>query len=194
MNIRRSIHVSREKQRSPAYLRMQPTFMDKFRPLAAVDPSVTPTQHSHSSTRFRDANTDVSSSCLNNNGGYSTTDLTELTETDSSSVVQRNTVSMISGPFRLTKLMTGCTYQGSWNQLGMNGCGRYVFPDGMIYTGNLRDGQFDGRGELTFGSGARIEGVWSRGTNVRMEYIFADGLRFRTENWKYCSKPDRRYV
>ena len=46
----------------------------------------------------------------------------------------------------------GSSYLGSWHQGRPHGHGTFVFNNGDIYTGQLRDGQREGKGEYTFTS------------------------------------------
>lgn len=92
-----------------------------------------------------------------------------------------------------TRLCTGSTYAGGWNQFGMNGLGRYTFPDGVVYDGHINKGHFHGIGKLTYPNGGTIQGIWKRGVGSGFQYRFADGLQFKERNWKYCSQDgDRR--
>lgn len=92
-----------------------------------------------------------------------------------------------------TRLCTGSTYDGGWNQFGMNGRGRYTFPNGVVYDGYISQGNFNGIGRLTYPNGNTIRGVWKKGVGTGFEFCFADGLVFSENNWKYCTPDwDRR--
>lgn len=94
-----------------------------------------------------------------------------------------------------TRLCTGSTYDGGWNQFGMNGRGRYTFPSGVVYEGQISQGHFNGIGKLKYPNGSTIRGLWKKGVGTGLEYTFADGLVYNTTNWKYCTPDsDRRYV
>lgn len=93
-----------------------------------------------------------------------------------------------------TKFATGSSYLGSWNHIGVTVAGIYRFPDGMLYDGRLRDGQFDGCGTLFFPQGHIIIGHWVKGVVKSMSFVFADGLKFDESNWTYCTDGDRRYL
>lgn len=95
-------------------------------------------------------------------------------------------------PYAWTKLCTGNEYIGAWNQFGFNGHGAYRFADGLVYEGNLKDGNFHGAGKLIFTSGSRIQGYWENGINKHMHYVYADGLEYKGKNWDYCVPPERR--
>ncbi|KAI9183696.1 hypothetical protein H9P43_004614 [Blastocladiella emersonii ATCC 22665] len=77
----------------------------------------------------------------------------------------------------------------------VEGPGKYVFPDGTVYTGGIQDGEFHGRGVLLFPNGVRFEGEWDRGVSVRGDMTFADGLPFDPDlaKWDYCTPRDRRF-
>lgn len=93
-----------------------------------------------------------------------------------------------------TKLFTGSSYFGRWNQFGFNGHGIYRFPDGLTYDGELKDGHFHGDGTLTFPDGNEIIGSWEKGVNQYMSLRFLDRLMFKEKDWDYCMSPDRRCV
>lgn len=92
-----------------------------------------------------------------------------------------------------TQFITDSSYLGSWNHIGVTVAGIYRFPDGMLYEGRLRDGQFDGCGTLSFPQGHVIIGHWVKGIVKSMSFVFADGLKFNESNWTYCTDGDRRY-
>lgn len=92
-----------------------------------------------------------------------------------------------------TRMCTGSSYYGHWNQFGFNGHGIYRFPDGLTYDGELKDGHFHGEGTLTFPDGNVIMGHWEMGINTYMNLRFVDGLEFKETDWDYCMSPDRRY-
>lgn len=92
-----------------------------------------------------------------------------------------------------TRLCTGSTYDGGWNQFGMNGQGKYTFPDGVVYEGHISKGHFNGIGKLTYPNGSTIRGVWKKGVGTGFQFRFPDGLAFKETNWKYCTpESDRR--
>lgn len=62
----------------------------------------------------------------------------------------------------------------------------------MIYKGEFEDGMFQGNGELQYPSGAILKGKWHHGKMLERTLIFADGLEYSEEDWKYCRMPDRR--
>lgn len=97
-------------------------------------------------------------------------------------------------PIVWTKMCTGSSYFGRWNQFGFNGHGIYRFPDGLTYNGELKDGHFHGNGTLTFPDGIEIIGSWEMGVNQYMSLRFLDGLMFKETDWDYCIQPDRRCV
>lgn len=83
-------------------------------------------------------------------------------------------------------LCTGSTYTGEWNYFGMHGKGVYTFPDGVAFDGRMENGRFHGPGRLTFPNGNTIAGDWEHGIGSNFQLTFADGLRFKEENWNYC--------
>lgn len=93
-----------------------------------------------------------------------------------------------------TKLFTGSTYNGTWNQFGFNGIGTYRFPDGVEYDGQLHNGQFHGNGTLTYANGTMISGHWRHGLSTHLSLQFADGLMFRERDWNYCVGRDKRFA
>lgn len=50
----------------------------------------------------------------------------------------------------------------------MEGQGSYTLPTGTEYRGALRDGMFDGEGELLFPNGGRYRAVWHRGVPTQV--------------------------
>lgn len=92
-----------------------------------------------------------------------------------------------------TKLFTGSTYRGSWNQFGFNGLGTYRFPNGVEYDGYLNNGHFHGIGTLMYPNGTVITGEWRRGISTHKSLQFQDGLAFNEKNWSYCGKLDKRF-
>ncbi|KAG2378226.1 hypothetical protein C9374_008369 [Naegleria lovaniensis] len=73
--------------------------------------------------------------------------------------------------------------------------------EGMRYEGEMKDGQFHGKGTLYYSSGAKLEGQWEEGRLVEKTYIYKDGLKFNEDikNWSYCQlghndeEQDRRF-
>ena len=63
-----------------------------------------------------------------------------------------------------------------------------------IFEGEFRDGTFHGHGSMYWPQGQRIDGIWSQGECKDKQYIFNDGLVFRSDDWEYCKFPDRRLV
>lgn len=81
--------------------------------------------------------------------------------------------------------------------------GTYKFTSGTVYTGEMKDGQFHGKGTLFFQNGAKWEGHFEQGRARNGQYIFADGLKFLANYqpedefddsaWGYCIGEDRRF-
>ncbi|XP_033322258.2 MORN repeat-containing protein 5 [Megalopta genalis] len=93
----------------------------------------------------------------------------------------------------ITRFIDGSQYEGTWNAIGMDGIGTYVYPHNAKYQGEFRDDTFHGHGTIYWPRGQRMDGVWSRGEWKRSRFIFADDLIFLKNGWKYCKFPDRRY-
>ena len=70
----------------------------------------------------------------------------------------------------------------------MQGSCQYTFEDGSVYVGEVKDGQFEGKGILNMKSGGKFRGVFSNGQMVAQEYVFADGLVFSDD---YLKKGNR---
>lgn len=51
---------------------------------------------------------------------------------------------------------------------------------------------FHGKGVLKYPDGSRVVGVWQKGKMISSKFVFPDGLEFQAEDWKYCTKEDRR--
>lgn len=95
---------------------------------------------------------------------------------------------------RWTKLCTGSTYYGEWDQFGINGPGLFRFSDGLLFDGTLKNGHFHGHGSLFYTNGVTISGTWKRGVNVKRQLVFRDGLKYSENDWGYCKHSDRRYT
>ncbi|KAK9879275.1 hypothetical protein WA026_004120 [Henosepilachna vigintioctopunctata] len=88
--------------------------------------------------------------------------------------------------------ITGSSYRGQWNALGMNGNGRYTMPHGVVYEGGMKDGQFHGEGKLIYPKGQELIGHFYKGTMISSTFKFRDGLSCVLED--YLKFPDRRYL
>ncbi|KAI9224869.1 hypothetical protein BC828DRAFT_372256 [Blastocladiella britannica] len=77
----------------------------------------------------------------------------------------------------------------------IEGTVKYAFPDGTIYIGEAKDGQFHGPGTMLFSNGVRYEGIWEKGQAAKGTMKFTDGLEFAPTlaEWDYCVPPDRRF-
>ncbi|CAK9807320.1 MORN repeat-containing protein 5 [Anthophora quadrimaculata] len=93
-----------------------------------------------------------------------------------------------------TRFIDGSEYRGTWNDLGMEGIGKFVLPHNTIFEGEFRDGTFHGHGSIYWPRGQRADGIWFQGECENKRYIFDDGLNFSDKNWEYCKFPDRRYL
>ncbi|KAF7281970.1 uncharacterized protein LOC143190109 [Rhynchophorus ferrugineus] len=88
--------------------------------------------------------------------------------------------------------VTGSTYEGCWDSIGIAGYGTYTFPHGAVYVGYFKDGQFHGKGTITYPMGHKLKGLWKHGKLISKLFYFADGLKYK-EPWLYCKMPDRRF-
>ncbi|XP_066922538.1 MORN repeat-containing protein 5-like [Clytia hemisphaerica] len=90
---------------------------------------------------------------------------------------------------------TGSGYSGDEKNGRMQGRGAYQFPEsvGTKYVGEMNDGKFHGEGTLYFPNGAKYKGEWEHGKCIKGQYVFADGLKFDSDEWKYCNRNDRRF-
>ncbi|KAI9192974.1 uncharacterized protein BJ171DRAFT_432647 [Polychytrium aggregatum] len=75
----------------------------------------------------------------------------------------------------------------------IEGAGRYTFPDGNVYIGDFKDGQFHGHGTIHFKHGGLYDAEWENGVAVQGTYTFKDGLEYEPEDWDYCTDKDRRF-
>ncbi|KAJ8716519.1 hypothetical protein PYW07_003146 [Mythimna separata] len=96
------------------------------------------------------------------------------------------------------KFVTGSSYEGGVNIMGMNGYGEYTFPNGVMYRGEFLDGNCHGIGELVYKDGPEagciIRGTWVDGVLKDRKIIFNDNLEYEEKDWQYCKTPDRRYA
>ncbi|XP_028172505.1 MORN repeat-containing protein 5-like [Ostrinia furnacalis] len=97
-------------------------------------------------------------------------------------------------PRSVKQFPTGSQYEGTWDVLGMSGYGTYIFPNDVIYEGEFYDGMFHGNGELRYPCGAILRGKWKRGLLTERTLMFADGLEYSDDDWKYCRMPDRKFT
>merc|ERR1712098_9999 len=89
---------------------------------------------------------------------------------------------------------TGSSYSGDMKNGRMEGKGEYSFASGTRYCGEMKDGQFHGSGVLHMTTGARIDGTWADGKMVEGKLTFADGLQFEdSDDWAFCQPTDRRF-
>ncbi|KAI8926492.1 hypothetical protein BC831DRAFT_456431 [Entophlyctis helioformis] len=75
----------------------------------------------------------------------------------------------------------------------IEGEGKYTFPDGNVYVGQFKDGQFHGRGVIYFRNGGKLDAEWANGVAVKENFTFADGLSYEEQQWDYCTEDDRRF-
>lgn len=94
----------------------------------------------------------------------------------------------------LKEFITGSSYLGTWDVLGINGEGVYTFTNGTVYKGEFRDGMFNGHGDLIYPDGTIIRGKWLDGNAYERTLIFPDTLRYVENDWNYCKMPDRRFA
>ncbi|XP_030385869.1 MORN repeat-containing protein 5 [Scaptodrosophila lebanonensis] len=109
-----------------------------------------------------------------------------------------------------TKLLTGSTYFGLSDALGMQDFGIYVFPGGTRYNGNFCNGRFHGHGVLQMAEPHRVtfRVIHDHGQLTQIRQIaFDDELevdfnitkqdedleKMSFANWSYCTSRDRRF-
>ena len=60
----------------------------------------------------------------------------------------------------------------------LQGCGTYVWPDGIKYVGGFRGGYFDGFGTVYYSDGSRFEGEFENASaHGDAVYFYADGTK-----------------
>ena len=90
-------------------------------------------------------------------------------------------------------MLTGKFDKGSI--LGFTGEGTYALGQ-CKYIGEIRDGNFHGKGTLYIKGSGKWDGVWDNGKMVTGNYVFSDGLEHKPiteDSWKYCSNTDPRF-
>ncbi|ORY40421.1 hypothetical protein BCR33DRAFT_661781, partial [Rhizoclosmatium globosum] len=75
----------------------------------------------------------------------------------------------------------------------VEGKGKYTFPNGNVYVGDFKDGQFHGNGTIHMTNGGRYDASWKDGRAIQGQFTFKDGLVYEPENWGYCTTEDRRF-
>lgn len=89
---------------------------------------------------------------------------------------------------------SGSTLSGRKINGWLEGEGRCVLPNGVVYEGQFKGGNFHGRGVLIYPDGGRYTAEWEDGLAVSGNYSFKDGLAYQLENWTYLAPSDRRFV
>uniref|UniRef100_A0A1B6EN50 MORN repeat-containing protein 5 n=1 Tax=Cuerna arida TaxID=1464854 RepID=A0A1B6EN50_9HEMI len=107
----------------------------------------------------------------------------------------KSTVSGKSGRSgKHVQFVTGSSWLGEWDKVGMCGAGVYKMPHGVTYEGTINAGLFEGIGVLKYPNGGVLEGFWYRGELKYYQYDYADGLkRDSVLTWPYCKAPERRF-
>ncbi|KAG8302677.1 MORN repeat-containing protein 5 [Homalodisca vitripennis] len=106
----------------------------------------------------------------------------------------KSTLSAKSGKSgKHVQFVTGSSWLGEWDKVGMCGAGVYKMPHGVTYEGTINAGLFEGIGVLKYPNGGVLEGFWYGGKLKYYQYDYADGLkRDGILVWPYCKAPDRR--
>ncbi|XP_026190431.1 MORN repeat-containing protein 5-like [Cyclospora cayetanensis] len=89
---------------------------------------------------------------------------------------------------------SGCTLQGPKTNSWLEGEARCVLPNGIVYEGQFKGGDFHGKGVLIFPDGGRYTAEWECGRLQSGYYAFKDGLPYQMQNWSYLAPSDRRFV
>ncbi|EPT31267.1 MORN repeat-containing protein [Toxoplasma gondii ME49] len=88
---------------------------------------------------------------------------------------------------------TGSSFTGETRNGWFEGNGRYRFANGVVYVGHFRKGDFHGEGELIYPNGGRYKATWIRGKATNGKYIFNDDLEYKVNDWDYITPADRRF-
>ncbi|EDW73492.1 uncharacterized protein Dwil_GK16618 [Drosophila willistoni] len=105
------------------------------------------------------------------------------------------------------KYPTDSKFSGVSDELGMQGYGLYVYPDGTRYLGYFHNNRFHGLGLITLGKpynmSYQVEHIHGKLTKI-IDMVFSDDLMvdfkmdennttMAFDNWSYCTKKDRRF-
>ncbi|KAK9879271.1 hypothetical protein WA026_004117 [Henosepilachna vigintioctopunctata] len=90
-----------------------------------------------------------------------------------------------------TDFITGSSYKGKWSPVNMDSIGSYTLLHGVVYRGQLKDGQFHGKGILMYPMGQIILAEFHEGKIIswKCERRNIEQCNLAT----YCKPPDRRF-
>ncbi|KAL8273459.1 hypothetical protein Esti_002525 [Eimeria stiedai] len=89
---------------------------------------------------------------------------------------------------------SGTSLQGLKINGWLEGEARCVLPDGTVYEGQFKGGNFHGKGSLIYPGEGRYEAEWQEGRAISGRFLFSDGLLYQIHDWSYLASNDRRLV
>lgn len=119
-----------------------------------------------------------------------------LSSTDTDMIYSGNwALGSPNGQGTMTYYPSGDVYEGDFYSGRCTGQGTLMYANGMKYTGQWLDDQFDGRGNLTTPDGASYEGQFRIGVKTgRGLMVYADGARYDGDWLEGCRQGQGEFV
>ena len=91
----------------------------------------------------------------------------------------------------MVDLWSGSKFSGEMKNGWFEGKGRFVFPSGVVYDGSFHKGEFHGVGELRYPGQGAFKATWVDGRATNGTFTFEDGLVFSENDWSYLNGQSR---